>query len=144
MEVLLCLVLLLHSHGGTKYGAFWTPTIEDLIVLAAAIGALLRQYLANTFNPKPDQLFNASGERWFSLGTFLANVTAVIVYAVVFNYHTDSGNVTLWTYLFDTFFAGSLSTVSTFVKEFTTDVKLPQLNQVELKLTDTKNTCMEF
>jgi len=98
----------------------WSPSSLDLMVLGLApAGALCRWFLGRKFNPNAKTLLCKNPcartfKDWFPIGTWIANMAGVIVSAIVTSMTTTNTPAVF----FNLFFAGSLSTVSTLIKEF--------------------------
>jgi CrcB protein len=97
----------------------WKPKYSDLLVLGCApVGANIRYFLSRWFNPKPRALLCAktcadSFKEWYPVGTWLANMLGTLIASSVNAWGSDT-----YVHSFNIFFSGSLSTVSTLIKEF--------------------------
>eukprot|EP00475_Leptophrys_vorax_P008712 TRINITY_DN15665_c0_g2_i2.p1 TRINITY_DN15665_c0_g2~~TRINITY_DN15665_c0_g2_i2.p1 ORF type:complete len:483 (-),score=110.29 TRINITY_DN15665_c0_g2_i2:118-1368(-) len=105
----------------------WTPKLSDLTcLLFAPAGALCRWFLARRFNPNAKTMmckFNCAmtTREWFPLGTFIANATGTLIasFVTVYTAPVNVDDLTGTYFIaFNFYFSGSLSTVSTLIKEF--------------------------
>lgn len=128
---------------------FWTPIYVDFLVLASApLGSWTRFYLSLKLNPKAEKMFVAAKENWFPVGTFAVNVLGTLIVATLENYNgTTEINGTkpsAWVTAVNTFFAGALSTVSSFVKEACMDVSIKVEGEIIRNRETRKSSVSQF
>eukprot|EP00475_Leptophrys_vorax_P013241 TRINITY_DN19600_c0_g1_i1.p1 TRINITY_DN19600_c0_g1~~TRINITY_DN19600_c0_g1_i1.p1 ORF type:complete len:363 (+),score=60.98 TRINITY_DN19600_c0_g1_i1:61-1149(+) len=94
---------------------YWTPEKSDLLVVGCApLGALLRWLFSRWFNPSAKSLLCRDCGSWLPWGTLLANFIGTLISASITAFVSSSES---YVYMFNVFFSGSLSTVSTWIRE---------------------------
>jgi fluoride ion exporter CrcB/FEX len=125
LMILICALSLL-----IPIGLEWEKAaqISNLLVFVCApAGTFLRWYLSKLFNPSfESNLFKSNYlfERfpWFPYGTLLANNLGCIVNSSISHFSSEN----LYAKATSAFFAGSLSTMSSFIKELTLSIDCAQ------------------